>query len=166
MSAPGGGDATEYWRDVHYGPERLKHYWNDLEAEHRHEVIRAVLATNPDVRSVLEVGCHVGTNLRLLAQFWPRAIFYGCDINGEAIAYGQERFLESGLPPVFLERASLHAYLRARGLVDVVFSCYALAYTAPADLPDVLQGILAAARCAVVIAEPAGFPASSVNVST
>jgi len=151
---PGGDqDASVYWRDVVYGPERLENYWNDRGA-HRTELVRAIVDTCPDADSALEVGCHVGTNLRLLARAWPWAIFYGCDINGEAIAYGQERFLELGLPPVFLERASIHSYVGAQRKADVVFSCYALAYTAPADLPGALQGLLAAAQRAVVIAEP------------
>lgn len=108
--------------------------------------------------SVLEVGCHCGPNLVRLATDHPQIEqLSGVDVSEEAIAAGTAWVQSAGLS----ERIQLvtgripgeSASLPDR-CVDVVLSCYALAYIAPPDLDAVLWEMGRLARKAVILAEP------------
>lgn len=131
-------------------------YQSSLQTRHRgviSEIIGGIGAT-----SVLEIGCHCGPNLVRLASDHPQLTqLSGVDVNAEAIASGEAWIARVGLS----ERIQLvtgrmpdaSATLPDR-CVDVVLSCYALAYIAPSDLDAVLWEMGRLARKAIVIAEP------------
>jgi ubiquinone/menaquinone biosynthesis C-methylase UbiE len=126
---------------------------------HRHrDVIVGLVQAIPGVSTVLEVGCHCGPNLIRLAQAMPHLEqLSGVDVNADAIAAGhgwatrlglQERIeFTVGQVPGVTERLPDRC-------VDVVLSCYALAYIAPPDLDAVLYEMGRIAKRAIVLAEP------------
>lgn len=154
--------ASAFWAERHttYGPSWFDRYWNDTAAPHRAAVIETIQSVHRrrPITSVIELGCHVGTNLRLLGEALPHLALSGVDINAEAIRHGEERFaaLEGAAAPPSLVHGSLIEHLGTlrSGSIDVIFSCYALSYVAPADLPRTVRAMLRVARRALVIAEP------------
>lgn len=135
--------------------EWIANYQNSLQAPHRTVIAEIVTGLAP--ASLLEVGCHCGPNLLRLARALPEASFSGVDANAEAIAAGQAWVERAGLQ----DRVELHAgrFPAATSqvpdrAVEVVLSCYALAYIAPRDLDAALYEIGRLASRAVVLAEP------------
>lgn len=132
-------------------------YQKSLGSRHR-DVIVAAVQSVPEARTVLEVGSHCGPNLIRLAQACPRIEqLTGVDVNAEAVeagrrwaasvGFGERIFLEEGRVPDKTSELPDQC-------VDVVLSCYALAYIAPADLDAVLYEMGRLARKAIVLAEP------------
>lgn len=131
---------------------RLGIYRESLGWPFRQVLVDAVTAFHPS--SVLEVGCHVGPNLRLLAERDPAMVCRGVEVNPQIAAAAREWLWD--LPNVVVETGDLRACLRAQATssVDVVYSSYAMAYISPADLPETLRDCWRIARRAVVLMEP------------
>lgn len=135
----------------------IANYQNSLNSRHRTVLVETVRGLE-GVTSVLEVGSHCGPNLVRLAKDLPGLTqLTGVDVNAEAVAAGQGWMHRLGLD----ERVQLvqgripdATQSLASGCVDVVLSCYALAYIAPADLDGVLYEMGRLARRAVILAEP------------
>lgn len=145
---PRAADAVDHW---------IETYQHSLGSRHRTAILSAVQAI-PDVKSVLEVGSHCGPNLMRLAQGCPRIEqLTGVEINAQAVEAGTRWAARLG----FAERV---AFQQGRvpdvtsslpdACVDVVLSCYALAYIAPTDLDAVLYEMGRLARKAIIVAEP------------
>lgn len=152
-------EAAEWWARPR-GQENVNwitNYQRSLKNRHRNVIVETVLSLG-DVRSVLEVGSHCGPNLIRLAQDCPRIEqLSGFDVNADAITAGRRWVKSLGLD----ERIELSegripekTQILPDGCVDVVLSCYALAYIAPEDLDAVLYEMGRLAQRAVVIAEP------------
>ena len=132
-------------------------YQKSLQSRHRDVIVQAVRSV-PDVTSVLEVGSHCGPNLIRIAQACPGiGQLTGIDVNTEAVTAGNRWVSSLGLS----ERIALidgrvpdKTSELPDGCVDVVLSCYALAYIAPADLDAVLYEMGRLAKRALVLAEP------------
>lgn len=141
--------ATDYWRerDTTFGAGWADHYWRTRMASYRLE-LASDLAAIARARSFFEVGCNVGANLWHLSE--QRLAIGGCDVNAAAIAFAQEQL--NGDLRIGGMLDVLGSY-RAGGW-DVVFSCYALAYLAPEDLPRAIRLMMRVARRAIVLAEP------------
>ncbi len=146
----------------------IANYQNSLTQRHRTTISQIVGELG--VTSVLEVGCHCGPNLVRIAQDHPQIEqCSGFDVNAEAIQAGVQWIVAKGLT----ERIQLvpgRMPEASRTLpdqcVDVVLSCYALAYIAPADLDGMLWEMGRLAKRAVIIAEPmTERPTSEGNVS-
>jgi hypothetical protein len=134
--------------------ERYRESWD---RPYRHVLVDQVGRFEP-VSSVVELGCHVGPNLRLLASRFPRARIVGVDVNLPAIEEARRSL--AGFPNLTTKCVDLRdelASLEANS-VDCIVSCFALAYVAPEDVEDVLRGALEAVRKALVLMEP--HPAS------
>jgi len=156
--------ATAYWQDRHPGVERLKWlqgYWESWRAPHRQAVLDGLWRadqTRP-LHSVAEVGCHVGPNLRLIAQRGKLArplTLYGLDVNAEALAFGEaqaetDRWGDR-VQTRWIEGSALEIEAKLP-LVDLIFSCYALAYVGPNELTDVLDQMASRSRY-VLLVEP------------
>lgn len=138
-------------------PGWIASYQKSLTSRHRTVILSAVQSM-PGVTSVLEIGSHCGPNLMRIAQGCPAIEqLTGIDVNAEAIAAGTQWASTLGLS----ERIQFH---QGRipdttgplpdGCVDVVLSCYALAYIAPQDLDAVLYEMGRLAKRAVILAEP------------
>jgi hypothetical protein len=152
-------DAANWWArsrgetNTHW----ITNYQKSLRTRHR-DVIVDIVRDLPAVTSVLEVGSHCGPNLVRLAQEFPAIEqLSGVDVNADAITAGirwvhglglSERI---GLSPGRVPDATSAL---PDGCVDVVLSCYALAYIAPQDLDTVLYEMGRLARTAIVLAEP------------
>lgn len=153
--------ATERWerRIRHGGTEYLRMYWEATEDAHRAPLIDEVMRLLPSAAGgdVLEVGCHVGTNLRVLARRQPFVRAYGVDVSPDAITFGRAEFWnlpEAERPARVDLRVGSAQALSDLPEMDVVFSCYALAYVAPDDLYGALSRMWTLARRGLVIAEP------------
>lgn len=133
----------------------IENYQRSLKARHRGVISQIVGTLQPT--AVLEVGCHCGPNLVRLATDHPTLRCAGIDANAEAIAAGQQWVASQMLA----DRVELHlGRLPAAtaevpsGSIDVVLSCYTLAYMAPPDLDEALAELGRIARRAVILAEP------------
>lgn len=141
------GERTASW---------ITNYQQSVRARHRDVIARLVGAVAPT--SVLELGCHCGPNLVRLAQDYPGIReLVGIDANADAITEGTRWMAQLRLESrVTLAQGRLPQAISALPdrSVDVVLTCYALAYVAPGDLDAVLWEMGRVARTAVVIAEP------------
>jgi ubiquinone/menaquinone biosynthesis C-methylase UbiE len=134
----------------------IANYQRSLQARHRTQIAAIIETLRPT--TILEVGAHCGPNLVRLAQQYPWIEqLSGIDVNTEAIAAGQQWVTQLGLS----ERIELtHGRVPglteglSTGCVDLVLSCYALAYIAPPDLDATLWEMGRLARRAVLLAEP------------
>ena len=150
--------ATSYWasRDRTYGSGWCNHYWDATDQPHRRLLVEA-LRRMALWTSIAEIGCNVGTNLRLIASAFPHARVAGFDVNRVALAYGQDR-----LDGSFVCADVHHLPLRDES-IDVIMSCYALAYVSPTDLPKVIDRLIRVCRIGLVIAEPMVGPEGEVS---
>jgi len=149
--APGGGECTIKWRNRGWALG----CWASLDLSRRAKLIEA-LGRFREASSFLELGCHVGSNLRLLAIALGPERLTGLDVNKDAIALGQALFTEERVDNVTLESGEFLSALPRfpDDSEDVVFSCYALAYVHPGDLARVIGHMLRIARLGLVVAEP------------
>lgn len=152
-------DAAAWWARPRgtSAAEWIANYQKSLRSHHR-DVIVSVVQSVTGATSLLEVGSHCGPNLIRLAQSCPNLEqLTGVDVNAEAIEAGKRWTQSLGLS----ERIALHhgrvpdlTSQLPDGCVDVVLSCYALAYIAPEDLDAVLYEMGRLAKTAIVLAEP------------
>jgi ubiquinone/menaquinone biosynthesis C-methylase UbiE len=164
-------DAANWWarpRGANAG-QWVQTYQKSLTTRHR-DVIVEIVRQLPDVKTVLEVGSHCGPNLIRLAQTFPQLEqLSGVDISAEAIAAGQQWVTQQGLQgriELVVGRVPDKTESLPSGCVDVVLSCYALAYIAPPDLDAVLYEMGRLAKKALVIAEPMpGGPPKPMQVT-
>jgi SAM-dependent methyltransferase len=139
-------------------------YWDTLGAPHRDALIDA-LRKLPPFRSLLEVGCGPGVNLFRVLQAFPDVDVTGVDVSQAAIDNGDSRFrraIEAGELPgagrAALCSGELPEALDVLDSVDVVLSCYSLAYVHPVDIRRTIEKLLELADQAIVIAEPMLVP--------
>lgn len=114
----------------------------------------------PQFRTVMEVGCAVGTNLRMIREAFPWTECSGSDLNAGAIAYARAK------QPTVLFRvadALADSATWAPRSIDLVISCYTLAYVAPHDVATVLRRAVRAAKVGLVLTEPVGDGPGLVN---
>ncbi len=132
------------------GEGYLEHYWATAHQPHRHAIV-SVLHTLPAVTSVLELGVMAGTNLKLIQDAFPWMALCGSDVHPQAVAFARRK-----LPQAHLYVAGPLEFLRAQpdGAVDVVFSCYTLAYLDRDGVVPVLVEMLRVARKGIIVAEP------------
>lgn len=134
----------------------IDNYKNSLHARHRNGI--AEIVTHYQPASLLEVGCHCGPNLIRLAQDVPGIVdLFGIDASPQAIEAGNAWASEAGLSgrvSMSVGRFPQDTEHMPSGCVDLVLSCYTLAYLAPGDLDAALFELGRLARRAVVLAEP------------
>jgi SAM-dependent methyltransferase len=165
-------DALAFWtKKPADGPRGWNVYWDTLHAPHRDGLVRT-LAALPPFTSLLEVGCGPGVNLWRIQEAFPDADLTGLDVSQAAVNAGAERFAAAetegrlkGSGRVALCAGVLPEALDAMSPVDVVLTCYALAYIWPNRIGETLTHLLALAEQALVIAEPMvmpGFPSGPI----
>lgn len=153
-------EATDWWARPRGATSAnwIANYQRSVPARHRTAIAAIVQALQAE--SLLEVGCHCGPNLvRLAQQRDPALQLTGIDANAEAVAAGQAWVAAQGYGDriqLQVGRCPAATQGLASGCVDVVLSCYTLAYVAPADLDAALYELGRLATRAVVIAEPMG----------
>lgn len=130
----------------------LKKYWHSTEGSHRDAIIRALERVGGGFGSLLEVGCNAGPNLRRIHGRWPSVQLAGLDVHRGAVEYGTAAAREEGWH--WTGHVGDLRELDRLAPVDVVLSCYALAYLDPRDIDRALGAALACARKAVILCEP------------
>jgi len=150
-------EAANWWARPR-GPqarEWVETYQRSLQARHRTVLVEIMRELAP--ATVLELGCHCGPNLIRLCETFPHLIASGVDANAEAIVAGRTWAAARGLD----ERTEFQVgrfpevtHALADRAVDVVVTCYALAYVSPSDLQAALYEAGRLAATAVVILEP------------
>lgn len=148
---PETADAVAFWSEQRT-VDQYQQYWAATSQPHRHALLRA-LHRFPRFGSVHEIGCAVGTNLRLIREAFPWAAVSGSDVNEGAIEFARAR-----LPFAHVYRRDALADVTAMAprSVDVIVTCYALAYVAPTDISSVITGAINAAREGLLFVEPSG----------
>jgi len=132
-------------------------YWNGYHNPHRRLIVEVLQQFTP-VASVLEVGCHCGPNLRLLAEHYPGVELHGVDLSDSAVTQGRASLaavgvkakLTCGFIPVALAQY-------ADDQVEWVLSCFALAYVPPDRLAWTLREMWRIASRGLLIYEPQAF---------
>lgn len=139
-------------------------YWDTMHAPHRTALVQT-LRTLPPFSSLLEVGCGPGVNLWRILEAFPDAEVCGIDVSQGAIDSGSERFADAdrrgalaGHARVTLCAGQIPEDLAALQTVDVVVSCYALAYVWPDRINETLARLQQLAHQAIVLAEPMVIP--------
>jgi hypothetical protein len=150
-------DAASWWAQPRQ--ERtaawIAQYQTSLTMRHRLAISQIVGGLG--ARSLLEIGCHCGPNLIRLAMDHPSLVLAGFDVNADAIAAGKAWVQQKGfISRIRLDRATFPKATEksTTGCVDVVLSCYTLAYVAPADIDASLYEVGRLAARAVILAEP------------
>jgi SAM-dependent methyltransferase len=152
---------TDYWtKKPRTGVGSWDAYWQTLRAPHRDALVEA-LRKLPAFTSLLEVGCGPGVNLWRVLEAFPHVTLGGFDVSPDAIAVAHERFQGaersgalSGKGDIYLGVGVLPFSLAQVEPVDVLLSCYTLAYVPPRLFAETLQAMTQAARQAIVLAEP------------
>lgn len=149
--------AHEFWA----GPRALtwiEEYWATLNSPYRHALLGA-LAELPPFRTLLEIGCHAGMNLRLIHEAYPEVQLWGIDINERAITEGRALLQSAGVPAT-LEIRTLPAdtQIWADQMFDVVLTCYTLAYLSPSDIVAALSECWRLTAKHLVMLEPMALP--------
>lgn len=145
-------------------PAWIAQYQQSVSHRHRTAIVEQVQALGAE--TLLEVGCHCGPNLMRLAKDCPTLQMLGVDVNAEAVRAGQQWMRTAGLSErVKLSVGRMPEALMGlpTGSVDVVLSCYALAYIAPGDIDAVLYEMGRIAAKAVVLAEPIPGPGQALE---
>ena len=153
--------ATAFWAAPRDSTAWVTGYRDSLHTRHRAVILEALDASSP-WRSVHELGCHCGPNLRLIRQRFPWSVCTGSDVNTQAIEEGRRWFALD--PNVSLWQANLLDDLNTPYMEkpDIILTCYTLAYVAPEDLHIVLRRLVQEARRGVILAEPMA-PASQAG---
>jgi SAM-dependent methyltransferase len=154
-----------FWeRKTATGPSSWASYWDTINAPHRNVIIDA-LRTVPAFGSLLEIGCGPGVNLFRVLQAFPDVDVTGLDISPGAIDSADRRLREAteggeltGTGRAAVCVGELTEALEVMEPVDVVLSCYALAYVHPLDIQRTIEQLLDLAQRAIVIAEPMLIP--------
>lgn len=151
-------DTTAYWTptpaDVPQLEATAAHYWESAAAPHRAWAVAAIRQL-AGVRSVLDLGCQCGPNLRALQPWMPSVRLVGLDCNAHALGFGRRwlpeaEFVEGAIPEALAQWPD--------GAFDVVLSTYCLAYQSPETIIDALEACLRLARVGVVLIEPMPNP--------
>lgn len=99
-------------------------------------------------RSVLEVGCNAGWNLRAIRAIDPSISLVGIDVNEAALEEADAAGLD-------VEKISARG-ATSLGLFDLVFSAGVLIHIPPGEIDTVMAAIVEAARHWVVAVEYSG----------
>lgn len=135
---------SKYWKTRKINWEES--YFN-LNHPHRQMILEAL--EDFRFRSVLEIGCGAGANLKLIQDKWPAVHLGGVDINDDAITAAR-RLLPNAH---FLETAPAHDIFFGYKSTDVVISDACLIYYSPIMIRKMLNKIKEIARIGVVFCE-------------
>lgn len=133
-------------------PDWIKGYWESIAHPHREYLVNVIAALNP--KSVLEIGCNCGPNLRLLAKKLPDCRLVGIDINHESVEKGNIWLNSEGISNVQLivGRADNLNHFEDNSF-DVVFSDAVLIYIGPDKIDHVIQEMIRKAKKNIILLE-------------
>jgi SAM-dependent methyltransferase len=104
--------------------------------------------------SVLEVGCHTGANLLVLARAFPHVDLSGVDVNPRAITLGRKALARAGVSRVRLDVARADDLRRlADRSVDLAVTDATLMYVGPDKIRRALAELVRVTRRAIICNE-------------
>lgn len=122
-------ELTEYWVDTERDAEKM---WQSWEDKHRAQILTA-LSCIPPFKSVYEIGCGSGPNLRRIVHARPGVIVGGSEPNAGLAVWASEHL---GVP---IEVAEMP--LLPPSTWDVTLSCYSMAYVDEDTVKQVLADV-------------------------
>ena len=142
--------AEKWWATYPPVTAWIARYQESEGASYRAPIVAALRAL-PPWTSLFEVGCHCGPMLRVVQQAFPEATISGCDVNAGALEAGRR------LSPDVVTRLGAFPAVTADmpdGSVDVMLSCYVLAFVSPDMIDAALCEMARVARVGIVLCEP------------
>ena len=127
---------TEYIDRNPMAPEEMDALYVERFGVTRRDMDVDFVGTLPATASFLEVGCNVGTQLRILRGLGYRELA-GCDVNAAAIRRGR-RLCAKDAPAIDLFRSDAADVKCVDSAFDVVFTSGLLIHIAPEHLPTVM----------------------------
>jgi SAM-dependent methyltransferase len=149
MQAPTTALAQQFWSQART-PAEWEQQWVRTDQPHRQAILQSFHLI-PAFRSVTEIGCQVGTNLRLIRRAFPWVDCTGIELNPSAVDFAREKF--KGDPHVTIERGSL-TDPEPLPPTDIFLTCYSLAYVGPTEVLTAIQRMARAAVRGLIVAEP------------
>lgn len=151
-------------------------YWATRGAGYR-GLLASMLAPLAPFQSLLEIGSHSGPNLWAIRQQWPLVHLIGLEPSEACAKYGQCAAVAEALERLspaerqaFDRRAASSGEVPSVGVdffvgsapsglgvftsIDVVVSCFTLAYLSDQDLQATLAAVVATAKRGVLLVEP------------
>lgn len=122
-------ELTDFWVDGARDAEKM---WQSHEDKHRTQILTA-LSCIPPFRSVYEIGCGSGPNLRRIVHARPGVIVGGSEPNVGLAAWASEHL---GVPIEVVEMPALPP-----STWDVTLSCYSMAYVDKEIVKQVLADV-------------------------
>lgn len=151
-------------------------YWETRGAVYRC-LLASMLHKLPPFQSLLEIGSHSGPNLWAIRQQFPAAHLIGLEPSEVCAKFGQVAAVREAMDRMTpAQRTAFESQSEAKGEVlsvgvdfmvgsapdglavfreiDVVVSCYTLAYLSPAELHATLSRVVDLARVGILLVEP------------
>jgi hypothetical protein len=100
----------------------------------------------------------------MIRQVFPWVAVEGLEVSSEASIFAQEQFKLDPAVRITCGDMLHESEVWDPHEVDVVVSCYSLAYVAPEDLSDLLEAVVRSAAKAVVLVEPMYGPPGRMPV--
>ena len=97
------------------------------------------IVSKNEFKTLLEIGCGSASNLIVLAQKFPDRMFYGIDINAQAIECGQAETDRLGIKNILLLNIDMIKFFDIGYKFDVILSAAVLMYIAPNKIKAVLN---------------------------
>jgi SAM-dependent methyltransferase len=142
------------------GQAWVERYWDDYRSPRRDMIVEAIRENFGTPKSVLDVGCNAGPNLRRMFEEFPACVLSGFDVNAEAIEYARSRFTQMGSKAeLWIGTFDDELSRLPADTFDLVISSFALAYVPPRDMPRILADCVRIAQRGLVLAEPQPFDA-------
>lgn len=128
-----------YWVGE-FGNQYVERNSNFSFFEKRKPFFKSLLKNLPDVKSILEVGCNIGSNLRILNIIDPSLKLAGVEPNKKAIEIAREH-----LPCASLYNIDIFD-VKWRATFDLVFTANVLIHIADKELTEAYHNIYRATR--------------------
>lgn len=152
------GDKSDeiYWKYKSFFSSNWREGYLDLDSEihpHRELLLEKISQKHP-IKSILEIGCANGTNLRIINKKIPGIILEGIDINKKALSEGVNILKRENIANIRLKYQSakdLSSYKDEE--FDVVFSDAVLMYIDSNNIKKVIDEMFRISKKLVIICE-------------
>lgn len=144
-------DAQTWWARRAVTADIMDRYAASETRPYRARVLGALREIGP-WGSLFEIGCGLGSMLSLIQDAHPAARLTGCDLNDAMVTHAKRRWpgVAHGPFPEITRACPPRC-------VDVVLSCYALAYLDPHSIRAALEEAHRLCRRGLVICEPVAW---------
>lgn len=145
---------VQYWKnrtqddpqvDWPYSPNWILGYWESVEHPHRKKIIEK-LRKIPEWKSLIEMGCSVGPNLRLINDEFHGKVLYGVEPSAAAV-----RFAKDNLHGVYIQEGDLLS--TSHEPCDVVLADAMMMYIQPEQINEAMDKLCSLAKKAVIIVD-------------